>query len=90
MLAVFCLPTYLQLMFRLHVVYVSYMALNLKEDFVYLVNFSSLLKLKFSEDGVQKKMNSLGIELLKLRNLLNVKKVSDSNAIGPNFCHRIN
>uniref|UniRef100_A0A8C3DGX2 Hyaluronan mediated motility receptor n=1 Tax=Corvus moneduloides TaxID=1196302 RepID=A0A8C3DGX2_CORMO len=46
----------------------------LKKQLLELTRSNELLKSKLSEDGVQKKMSSLCVELMKLRNMRNAKE----------------
>ncbi|XP_077183302.1 hyaluronan mediated motility receptor isoform X2 [Paroedura picta] len=47
---------------------------SLEKQLLELTRTNELLKTKFSEDGAQKKMNNLCAELMKLRNLMHMKK----------------
>ncbi|XP_053153175.1 hyaluronan mediated motility receptor isoform X2 [Hemicordylus capensis] len=49
---------------------------SLEKQLLELTRTNELLKTKFSEDGTQKKMSSLCLELMKLRNLMNSKKMT--------------
>nr|XP_056708283.1 hyaluronan mediated motility receptor [Euleptes europaea] len=49
---------------------------SLEKQLLELTRTNELLKTKFSEDGTQKKMNNLCMELMKLRNLTHVKKAA--------------
>ncbi|XP_054833293.1 hyaluronan mediated motility receptor isoform X2 [Eublepharis macularius] len=49
---------------------------SLEKQLLELTRTNELLKTKFSEDGTQKKMNNLCIELMKLRNLMHAKKTA--------------
>ncbi|KAJ6668058.1 hypothetical protein lerEdw1_016379 [Lerista edwardsae] len=49
---------------------------SLEKQLLELSKTNELLKAKFSEDGTQKKMSNLCLELMKLRNQMNAKKMS--------------
>ncbi|XP_066471142.1 hyaluronan mediated motility receptor isoform X2 [Tiliqua scincoides] len=49
---------------------------SLEKQLLELSKTNELLKTKFSEDGTQKKMSNLCLELMKLRNRMNAKKMS--------------
>ncbi|XP_048346433.1 hyaluronan mediated motility receptor isoform X2 [Sphaerodactylus townsendi] len=51
---------------------------SLEKQLLELTRTNELLKTKFSEDGTQKKMNNLCLELMKLRNLMHAKKAAVS------------
>ncbi|KAL8211680.1 UNVERIFIED_CONTAM: hypothetical protein K2H54_011431, partial [Gekko kuhli] len=51
---------------------------SLEKQLLELTRANELLKTKFSEDGTQKKMNNLCAELMKLRNLMHMKKAAFS------------